>query len=301
MPGVSVQSIFVQKCRGSSRERKKMMTPNFKLNNGVSVPAQGIGTFLTKNGDEAARVIREAVEAGYRSIDTAMIYLNEEGVGRGIKECGIKREELYVTTKLWNDSHGYEETLRAFDASLKRLGLDYIDQYLIHWPGMTGSYLPTWKAFEKLYKEGRIRAIGVCNFIEPILKDLIQNCEIKPMVNQIECHPMFQPNDLIDFCQQNDIQVEAWRPIVWGKLDKEPIVEMAKKYGKSLVQITLRWEYQRGIRAVPKTTHKERMIENLDIFDFELTQEEMEKFRPLNTYNRTGESPDEFFETGTFE
>ena len=277
------------------------MIPNFKLNNGVEVPAIGLGTFLTKNGEEAARVVREAVEVGYRSIDTAMIYLNEEGVGKGIKECGLKREELYITTKLWNDSHGYEETLKAFDASLKRLGLDYIDQYLIHWPGMTGSYLPTWKAFEKLYKDGKIRTIGVCNFIKPILKDLIENCEIKPMVNQIECHPMFQPNDLINFCQENDIQVEAWRPIVWGKLDKEPIIELSKKYGKSLVQVTLRWEYQRGIRAVPKTTHKDRMIENLDIFDFELTDDEMQAIRKLNTYNRTGESPDEFFETGSFE
>jgi diketogulonate reductase-like aldo/keto reductase len=277
------------------------MIPNFTLHDGSLVPATGLGTFLLKNEGEAAQSVRDAVEAGYRSIDTAMVYLNEEGVGKGIKTCGVPRELLYVTTKLWNDSHGFEETLKAFDASLKRLGLDYLDEYLIHWPGMTESYLPTWRAFEKLHREGRIRTIGVCNFLKPILKDLMARCEIKPMINQIEMHPFFQPNDLIAFCQQNGIQVEAWRPIVWGKLDKEPISGLAKKYGKSVVQVTLRWQYQRGIRTVPKTTHKDRMAANLNIFDFALTDEEMASFAPLNTYNRTGESPDEFFETGTFE
>ncbi|MGI6667945.1 MAG: aldo/keto reductase [Acetivibrionales bacterium] len=276
------------------------MIPKFTLHNGVEVPAVGLGTFRTKNGEEACRVICDAVEAGYRSFDTAMIYMNEEGVGQGIKSCGIPREELYITTKLWNDSHGYEETLKAFDASLKRLGLDYIDEYLIHWPGMTESYLPTWKAFEKLYKDGYIRVIGVCNFIKPILKNLLDNCEIKPMVNQVEMHPFFQPNDLISFCQSEGIQVEAWRPIVWGKLDKEPITSIAKRHDKSVVQVALRWEYQRGVRPLPKTTHKERMISNLQIFDFSLSDEEMAAINALNTYNRTGESPDEFFETGGF-
>ena len=277
------------------------MIPDFTLHDGSLVPTTGLGTFLLKNEGEAAQSVRDAVEAGYRSIDTAMIYLNEEGVGKGIKSCGVPREQLYITTKLWNDSHGYEETLKAFDASLKRLGLNYLDEYLIHWPGMTESDLPTWKAFEKLHREGRIRTIGVCNFLKPILKNLIDKCEIKPMVNQIEMHPFFQPNDLIAFCQANGVLVEAWRPIVWGKLDKEPIASLAQKYNKSVVQVTLRWEYQRGIRTVPKTSHKDRMAANLDIFDFALTDDEMASFAPLNTYNRTGESPDEFFETGTFE
>ncbi|MGI6161488.1 MAG: aldo/keto reductase [Christensenellales bacterium] len=277
------------------------MIPNFKLHNGVEVPATGLGTFLIKNGDEAARCIRDAVRAGYRSVDTAMIYLNEEGVGKGVRECGLEREEIYVTTKLWNDSHGYEKALAAFEASLKRLGLDYVDQYLIHWPGLDDSYLPTWKAMEKLYKDGRVRVIGVCNFIKPILKNLLENCEIKPMVNQVEMHPLFQPNDLLAYCQNNEIQVEAWRPIVWGKLDKEPILEAAKNHNKTTVQVALRWIYQRGARPVPKTTHFERMKENLDIFDFELSAKEMAAINALNTYNRTGESPDEFFDTGTFE
>lgn len=275
--------------------------PEFQLYNGVGVPAMGLGTFLTKDGDEAARCVCQAVRLGYRSIDTAMIYMNEEGVGRGIKESGVPREDLYITTKLWNDSHGYEETLRAFDASLKRLGLDYLDQYLMHWPGLEEeSYLPTWKAFEKLYEEGLIKAIGVCNFTKPVLNNLLNNCNMKPTTNQIEIHPMFQPNDLIAFCQDKDIQVEAWRPIVWGKLDKEPILTAAEKYEKSTVQICLRWHYQRGIRTVPKTTHEDRMKQNMDIFDFELTQEEMESINALNTFVRTGESPDEFFETGGF-
>jgi diketogulonate reductase-like aldo/keto reductase len=277
------------------------MLPGFKLNNGVEVPAIGLGTFLMKNDEEAIRCVCDAISVGYRSIDTAMIYLNEEGVGKGIRACGIPRDEIFLSTKLWNDSHGYEKTLNAFDASLKRLGLDYVDQYLIHWPGMTDSYISTWKAFEKLYKEGRVRAIGVCNFIKPILKNLIENCEIKPMVNQIEMHPFFQPNDLVAYCQKNDIQVEAWRPIVWGKLNKEPILHLAEKYNKSVVQITLRWEYQRGVRSLPKSSHIERMISNLDIFDFNLTDAEITSINTLNTYNRTGESPDEFFETGTFE
>ncbi|BFL48018.1 aldo/keto reductase [Lactonifactor longoviformis] len=276
------------------------MIPNFKLSNGVEVPAMGLGTFLTKNGEEAARCVCDAVKAGYRSIDTAMIYLNEEGVGKGIKECGIPRNELYLTTKLWNDSHGYEETLRAFDASLKRLGVDYIDEYLIHWPGQEGSFLPTWKAFERLYEEGVIRVIGVCNFMKPVMKELLASCNVSPMVNQIEIHPMFQPDHLIAFCQEQGIQVEAWRPIVWGKLEKDPILQAAAKYRKTPVQITLRWHYQRGVRTVPKTTHYDRMKENMDIFDFSLTEEEMEAINGLNTYVRTGESPDEFFGMDSF-
>lgn len=275
--------------------------PVFQLRNGVEVPALGLGTFLTDNGEVAARCVKDAVELGYRSIDTAMIYNNEEGVGQGIKDCGVPREELYITTKLWNDSHGYDETLRAFEASLKRLGLDYLDEYMMHWPGLEEeSYLPTWKAFEKLYEQKLIRVIGVCNFTKPIMKNLLDHCNIAPFVNQIEIHPLFQPNDLIAFCQSEKIQVEAWRPIVWGKLDKEPIIEASEKYHKSLVQIALRWHYQRNVRAVPKTTHKERMKENMDIFDFELTDEEMNAIKELNTYVRTGESPDEFFETKDF-
>ena len=273
------------------------MVPTFKLNNGVEIPAQGLGCFLTNNEREATRSVVDAVAVGYRKIDTAMIYMNEEGIGRGVRECGLPRDQIFLSTKLWNTDHGYDNTLRAFDASLKRLGLDYVDQYLMHWPGFEEeSYLPTWKAFETLYKEGRVRSIGVCNFQKYVLKNLLDHAEIKPTVNQLEVHPMFQPTDLIAFCQANDIQVEAWRPIVWGKLnDKPAIVDAAAKYGKSPVQIVLRWHYQRGICPLPKTVHKERMVENLNVFDFALTDEEMAAINALQTYVRTGESPDEYF------
>jgi diketogulonate reductase-like aldo/keto reductase len=273
------------------------MIPSFKLNNGIEIPAQGLGCFLTNNEKDATRSVIDAVDVGYRKIDTAMIYMNEEGIGRGIRECGLPREEIFVSTKLWNTDHGYENTMRAFEASLKRLGLKYVDQYLIHWPGFDEeSYLSTWKAFEVLYKEGRVRSIGVCNFQKHALSNLLLHAEIKPTVNQIEVHPMFQPNDLISYCRANDIQVEAWRPIVWGKLDDKPeIVAIAKKYTKSPVQIVLRWHFQRGICPLPKTIHKERMIENLSVFDFSLTEEEMLSINSLQTYVRTGESPDEYF------
>ncbi len=276
------------------------MVPNFTLHNGVEVPATGLGTFLMKDPAEISRSICGAVKAGYRSFDTAMIYMNEEGVGRGIRDCGVSREALYVTTKLWNDAHGYEKALKAFSESLKRLGLEYVDEYLMHWPGLDEEYVPTWKAFEKLYQDGMIRAIGVCNFTKLVLKNLLEQCRIRPMVNQVEMHPFFQPNDLIDYCEKNQVLVEAWRPIVWGKLDRDDITSAARKYGKTPVQIALRWHYQRGVRTLPKTVHKERMEQNLDIFDFALTTEEVLAINKLNTFVRTGESPDEFFELGGF-
>lgn len=271
------------------------MIPNFKLSNGVDVPATGLGTYLTPNGQDAANVIRDAVKAGYYSFDTAWFYKNEEGVGEGVKTCGMKREDLYITSKLWNAFHGYEETLNAFDDSLKRLGVDYLDEYLIHWPGLDQSYQATWKAFEKLYKDGKIRVIGVSNFTRRLLKELFENCEIKPMVNQIEVNPVYQPDDAIAFCQSQDIQVEGYRPLVWGRLEQKPILDAAAKHKKTPVQVALRWLFQKGIRSLPKTTHYNRMVENIDIFDFELSDDEIYAINDLNTWIRTGESPDEFF------
>jgi len=272
------------------------MIPAFKLSNDISVPAIGLGTYLIPDGDEVERCIIDSVEVGYRSFDTAMFYFNEIGIGTGIKSCGLPREQLYVTTKLWNDSHGYEKTLKAFSASLKRLGLEYIDEYLIHWPGLDEDYIPTWKAFEKLYKDGLIRVIGVSNFTKNILIRLFEECEIKPMVNQVEVNPVFQPNELVSFCKANNILIEPWRPIVHGKLDFTPITNCAKVYNKTPVQVTLRWLYQKGMRTLPKTTSKQRMAENADIFDFELTNDEVLSIDSLNTFVRTGETPDEFFE-----
>ncbi len=274
------------------------MIPNYKMANGVEIPVLGLGTYLTKNGEVAAQTVRDAVEVGYRSIDTAWFYGNEEGLGEGIRTCGLDRKEIYITSKLWNAFHGYEATLTAFEDSLKRLGVDYLDEYLIHWPGQVQSYLPTWKAFEKLYKDGRIRVIGVSNFTRDLLTHLLENCDIKPMVDQIEVNPVFQPNTLIAFCQENDILVEGWRPLVWGQLEKEPIIAASKKHGKTLAQVALRWQFQKNLRTLPKTTHKDRMIENINIFDFELSEEEISAIDGLNTWIRTGESPDEFFWKG---
>lgn len=270
------------------------MIPEFKLHNGVCLPAIGLGTYLAEDGNEAYRCVLDALDLGYRSIDTAMFYYNEVSIGKAIRESSVPREEIFVTTKLWNDSHGYEKTLKAFDASLKRLGLDYIDEYLIHWPLLEKEYRYTWKAMEKLYSQGLIRIIGVSNFLKVTLTDLLHHCDVKPMINQLEVNPQFQPNDLIAFCQQNDVLVEAWRPLIWGKLDREPISTIAKAHGKTPVQVTLRWLYQRGVRTLPKTTHKARMAENMDIFDFTLNDNEIAGINALNTWVRTGESPDEF-------
>ena len=274
------------------------MIPSYKVANGVEVPVIGLGTYLNKDREVAAQTVRDAVEVGYRSIDTAWFYGNEEGLGEGIRTCGLERKAIYVTSKLWNAFHGYEETLKAFEDSLKRLGVDYLDEYLIHWPGQIQSYVPTWKAFEKLYRDGRIRVIGVSNFTRDILTHLFENCEIKPMIDQIEVNPVFQSKNLIDFCKKNGILVEGWRPLVWGQLDKEPILAAAKKYGKTPPQVALRWQYQKGLRTLPKTTHRARMIENISIFDFELTEPEMTAIDTLDTWIRTGESPDEFFWKG---
>ena len=271
------------------------MIPSFILKNGVEVPAVGFGTYLIKDIEEIDRCICQAADVGYRSFDTAMIYLNEEGLGKAIKKCGIPRDELYITTKLWNDSHGYDKTLKSFYASLKRLGLDYIDEYLIHWPGLNDSFIPTWKAMEKLYMEGLIKVIGVSNFIKPVLIKLLDNCEIKPLVNQVEMHPIFQPDDLVAYCQKNNILVEAWRPIARGKLRKEPLLTIARKYNKTPAQISLRWLYEKKARSLPKTIHRERMIENINILDFELEEIDTEAINGMNTFIRTGESPDEFF------
>ncbi len=270
------------------------MIPEFILHNGVHVPAMALGTYKAKDGEEACRGVLDALELGYRSFDTAMFYFNEVSVGKAIRESGVPRGDIQVTTKLWNDSHGYDKTMRAFDASLKRLGLEYIDEYLIHWPLTDEAHLGSWKAMEELYKAGAIKIIGVSNFLKHTLQNLIAHCEIKPMINQIEFNPRFQPNDLTAFCQENGILVEAWRPMQKGALDIADISDIAARHGKSNVQVVLRWLYQRGVRTLPKTTHRERMAENLAIFDFELGESEVAALNALNGCVRSGESPDEF-------
>jgi len=264
------------------------------LHNGVNMPWFGLGVFKVKEGSEVVDSVKAALKHGYKSIDTAAVYKNEEGVGQALKEAGVAREELFITTKVWNSDQGYESTLQAFETSMEKLGLDYLDLYLIHWP-VAGKYKETWKALEKLYKDGRVRAIGVSNFHIHHLKDLMADAEIKPMVNQVEYHPHLAQTELLEFCKAEGIQMEAWSPLKQGVLLTEPtIVEIAKKHDKSPAQIILRWDLQNGVVTIPKSIKEHRIIENADIFDFELSSEDMERLNSLNKDERIGADPDNF-------
>ena len=262
------------------------------LHNGVKMPWMGLGVFKVKEGEEVVESVKAALKNGYISIDTAAIYGNEEGVGQAIKESGIPREELFITTKLWNSEQGYESTLNAFETSLNKLGLDYLDLYLIHWPGKD-KFKDTWKAFEKLYKDGRVRAIGVSNFQIHHLEDLISSAEIKPMVNQVEYHPHLTQKELHAFCKKEGIQLEAWSPLKQGQLLSEPVlVDIAQKYNKSVAQVILRWDLQNEVVTIPKSIKEHRIIENAEVFDFELSQEDMDRIDGLNQDSRAGSHPD---------
>ena len=266
----------------------------FRLHNGVEMPYFGLGVYLSKDGQEVINAIKWAVDAGYRHIDTASIYKNEEGVGIGVKEASVAREELFVVSKVWNSDQGYESTLKAFDDSLKRLGMDYLDLYLIHWP-VEGKYKETWRALEKLYAEGRVRAIGVSNFLQHHLEDLMADAEVVPMVNQMEFHPYLVQQELLDFCQKNTIQYEAWSPMMQGKIfGMDAFEALAKKYNKTIAQIVLRWDLQKGVVTIPKSTKKERIESNAAIFDFEITQEDMELLDAMDRQQRFGPDPDTF-------
>ena len=263
------------------------------LHNGVKIPQLGFGVFKVENGSQTVQSVKKALEVGYRSIDTAAIYQNEEGVGQAIRESGIPREDIFVTSKVWNTDQGYESTLAAFDASLKRLGLDYLDLYLIHWPGKD-KYVDTWRALETLYKEGKVRAIGVSNFHIHHLENLLKSSEVKPVINQIELHPRLTQVEIREFCQKHDIQVEAWSPLGRGVLlDNPTIGEIAKKHGKTSAQVIIRWHLQHGIVVIPKSVTPARIEENAQVFDFELSVEEMKEIDGLHANERVGSNPDE--------
>ncbi|WP_272913710.1 aldo/keto reductase [Halalkalibacter okhensis] len=264
------------------------------LHNGVEMPWFGLGVFKVEDGQEVVDSVLAAIKAGYRSIDTAAIYGNEEGVGKAIKESGVERSDLFITSKVWNADQGYESTLKAFDTSLNKLGLDYLDLYLIHWP-KAGTYKDTWKALEMLYKEGRVKAIGVSNFHIHHLKDLLQDAEIKPMVNQVEYHPHLAQLELRAFCKEQEIQLEAWSPLKQGELlTDDTITSIAAKYEKSPAQVILRWDLQNEVITIPKSVKEERIIDNANIFDFSLSEEDMQAINQLNKDERVGPDPDNF-------
>ncbi|WP_102349775.1 aldo/keto reductase [Bacillus sp. Marseille-P3661] len=264
------------------------------LHNGVKMPWLGLGVYKVEDGAEVQSSVMTAIELGYRSIDTAALYKNEEGVGQAVKNSGIPREELFITSKVWNDAQGYESTLEAFEESRKKLALDYLDLFLIHWP-VKGKYIDTWRALEKLYNDGFIKAIGVSNFQVHHLKDLMTNSEIKPMVNQVEYHPRLTQKEVLSFCKENSIQTEAWGPLMRGKiLDHPIIVELAEKYSKTPAQIVLRWDLEQGVVTIPKSVKRERIQENANIFDFKLSQEDVKRIDSLNKNERTGPDPDNF-------
>ena len=259
-------------------------TPVVKLNNGLEMPILGFGVFQMNDLEECERSVHDAIQAGYCLIDTAASYGNEEAVGKAIARSGVPRQKIFVTTKLWLADAGYEKTKRAFDRSLQRLGLDYLDLYLIHQP--YNDVYGAWRAMEELYREGRVKAIGVSNFHPDRVMDLILHNEVTPAVNQIETHPFHQQVETQRFLQENNVQIESWGPFAEGRnniFHNDVLGSIGEKYGKSIAQVILRWLTQRGVIAIPKSVRKERIAENFNIFDFELSSEDMAAIATLDT------------------
>ncbi len=272
-----------------------MNIPVVTLNDGNTIPQLGLGVWQAKDGSEVKQAVLSAINAGYRLIDTAAIYGNEQGVGDAIRESGVAREDLFITTKLWNGDQGYESAHKAFEASLEKLGLDYIDLYLIHWPVPEyDKYVETWKALEELKASGRVKSIGVCNFNVDHLEKLLNESDVAPAVNQIELHPRLQQRELRDFCESKGIHIESWSPIggTGGDLLDDPTIKIiADKHSKSAAQIVIRWHTQLGLIVIPKSVHEERIKQNADVFDFELDNDDMAKISALNTDTRRGPDP----------
>ncbi|MCL2469107.1 MAG: aldo/keto reductase [Alphaproteobacteria bacterium] len=270
------------------------------LANNLTIPTIGFGTWKIEEGETAERSVHEAIKAGYTLIDTATIYGNEASVGRAIKQSDVPRENLFITTKLWNSERGYDKTLRAFEDSLKLLQLDVLDLYLIHWPAARGpkeewakTNAQTWRAFETLYKDGLIKAIGVSNFKPHHLTALMEQAEIKPMVNQIEFHPGFRQEATYDFCKKENIIIEAWAPLGTGRMLKNETLEaFAKKYGKSVAQLCIRWCLQNETIPLPKSVHEQRIRENLAVFDFEISEDDMALINSMPDFGSSGADPD---------
>jgi diketogulonate reductase-like aldo/keto reductase len=260
------------------------------------MPRLGLGTWRSAEGAEVERSVRWALEVGYRHVDTAAVYGNERGVGSAIRDSKLPREQVFVTTKVWNDDQraGHDAVLKAFDESLRRLGTDYVDLYLVHWP-VKGKYVEAWRALERIYSTGRAKAIGVSNFLVHHLKDVLKAATVKPMVNQVEFHPRLVQRELMDFCRKNGIVQVAWSPLMKGRAGDVPLLrELAEKYGKTPSQVVLRWDLQHGVVTIPKSVRRERLVENAGLFDFELTPDEMAKVDALDRGERIGADPDHF-------
>jgi len=264
------------------------------LNNGSAMPVFGLGVWKSQAGSETENAVSWALEAGYIHIDTAALYKNEESVGKAVRESGIQREDLFITTKVWNTDQGYESTLKAFDDSLGKLRMDYADLYLIHWPKGDLS-VETWKALEEIHSQGRTKAIGVSNFMVSHLEQFLPHCHVKPAVNQVEFHPYLQLRELQSFCRTNGIQLEAWAPIMKGHVSEvKELIEIGEKYGKTPAQVTIRWELQLGVITIPKSVRQHRINENADVFDFELSDADMEVIASLEKNSRFGMDPYNF-------
>ncbi len=277
----------------------KSLSDVFTLRDGHAIPCVGFGTWQSQEGEVAKQAVKDALEIGYRHIDTAYAYYNERSVGLGIQESGLDRKDIFLTTKLWNTDRGYETTLKACQKSLELLGVDYLDLYLIHWPANDKVYddpvkvnKDTWRAFEKLHKDGLVRSLGMSNFLKPHIEQILDDAEILPVVDQIEFHPGYPQFDAVEFCRQNGILVEAWSPLGSGRvLSDARLQKLAEKYGKTTAQICLRWELQHDVIPLPKSTHKERIISNAQIFDFDISAEDVRMIDELPTFGYSTYSP----------
>ncbi len=269
--------------------------PSVKLRTGLEIPALALGTWKIPDGESVVNSIKCGTELGYKSIDTAAVYKNEVGVGEGVRKSGIPREELYVTTKIWNGEQGYEETLAGFGRSLDRLNIGYVDELLIHWPCPDNlKYVDTWRALQTLYNDGKVKTIGVCNFTIRHLENLRANCEMIPLVNQIEMHPYFVDLELLAYCREHGILVEVYSPLMnGGEVLRDPVIaEIGKKYNKTVAQVILRYLLQLGTRVLVKSVHKERLQENMEVFDFNLEEEDMIRMKALNRGMRYNMHPE---------
>jgi len=268
------------------------LTSTVQLYNGVEIPWVGLGVFKSPPGRETEQAVRWALEIGYRHIDTAAYYQNESDVGRALKDSGVPRETVFVTTKVWNNDQGFQNTLKAFDRSRKNLGLDVVDLYLVHWP-VEGKFLDTWKALEKIYADGKARAIGVSNFLVHHLESVMKASSIVPAVNQVEFHPFLVQKGLLEFDGRTGVRHEAWSPLTRGRsLDNPLIAGIAAKYKRTPAQVLLRWDLQLGVVTIPKSIHRERILENSRVFDFQLEQADVEKITALDAEARIGPHPD---------